>query len=230
MNNTHIHILVAMDDEALPLTSLLSADNPLRNRFSMTVCGVGKVNAARAAQIMANDIKNKTGESHVVAIVGTGAGLADDLEVGELVIVSKALQHDMDVTPLGFKRGQIPFAETWEWTTDSNWAISVAAQAESLGFKNRFGKILTGDRFVARGHEADDLRTNLHGVVLDMETAAVAQVLHAENIPWFGVRVITDGANGSSPIDFAANLRQGMEKISKLLKAVGDACTDSDPT
>ena len=66
-------------------------------------CGIGKVNAALCAQILIS-------EFGVDAIVNTGvAGAIHSLlDVNDIVISTEAIQYDVDATPFGYKKGQIP--------------------------------------------------------------------------------------------------------------------------
>ena len=66
-------------------------------------CGVGKVNAAICAQILVSVFG-------VSALVNTGVAgsLNNDINICDIVVSTSALEHDMDVTPLGYAKGVIP--------------------------------------------------------------------------------------------------------------------------
>ena len=63
-------------------------------------CGVGKVNAAICAQILVSVFG-------VSALVNTGVAgsLNNDINICDIVVSTSALEHDMDVTPLGYAKG-----------------------------------------------------------------------------------------------------------------------------
>ena len=68
--------------------------------------GVGKVNATRAITEHANQLKTLN-----VSVInyGTAAAVNDNAEVGKLYEVTKYVQRDMDVTPLGFEKYETPW-------------------------------------------------------------------------------------------------------------------------
>ena len=70
-------------------------------------CGVGKVNAAMCVQIL-HDLFEIT---HVIN-TGVAGGLNDKLDIGDILISNAALQHDMNVEPLGYAPGQVPGLDT----------------------------------------------------------------------------------------------------------------------
>ena len=65
-------------------------------------CGVGKVNAAICVQILCDCY-------HVTHIVNTGVAgsLCVKLDIGDFVVSTDAIHHDMDVTALGYTVGQV---------------------------------------------------------------------------------------------------------------------------
>ncbi len=66
----------------------------------------------------------------------------------------------------------------------------------------RSGLVLTGDQIVtSRGIRDAILADFPEGACLDMETAAVAQVAHANRVPWGGVRITSDAADEDFNLD-----------------------------
>ena len=66
-------------------------------------CGIGKVNAAACAQILADEF----GVTHVVN-TGVAGSLDNRIEIGDVVVSTDAVHHDMDVTGLGYAPGEVP--------------------------------------------------------------------------------------------------------------------------
>ena len=66
-------------------------------------CGIGKVNAGIFVQILV-DLFDVT---HVIN-TGVAGSLKDVIDIGDIVVSTDAVEHDMDVSPLGYKKGQIP--------------------------------------------------------------------------------------------------------------------------
>jgi adenosylhomocysteine nucleosidase len=161
--------------------------------------GVGKVNAAVCTQILIDHFG-------VDAILFTGvAGAVDpSLNIGDLVISTTCLQHDMDVTALGFARGMIPYAETSIFAAEPSLIALAEASCEKL-FPGRSlkGIILSGDQFVADRDVVRALHEELNGACTEMEGAAVAQVSTMNHVPFVIIRSMSDKADGSAHVNFA---------------------------
>lgn len=160
--------------------------------------GVGKVNAAVCTQLLV--------DMGVDCILFTGvAGAVDPaLNIGDIVISSSCLQHDMDCTALGFARGQIPFQEEWEFKADASLVQLASEGAERLfPGSNRVGKVLSGDQFIASREVVQQLFEQLGGTCTEMEGAAVAQVCAMNRTPFVVIRSMSDKADGSAHVNFA---------------------------
>lgn len=81
-------------------------------------CGIGKVNAGMCVQIL-HDLFSVT---HVIN-TGVAGSLRAEINIGDIVVSTDAVQHDMDVTALGYRTGQIPqipvflLKQTKRWQT-----------------------------------------------------------------------------------------------------------------
>ena len=64
--------------------------------------GVGKVNAARTTQILINNF-----DIEAIINVGSAASANDELDIGDIVIGKKLVQHDFDITAFGHPKGFI---------------------------------------------------------------------------------------------------------------------------
>jgi adenosylhomocysteine nucleosidase len=173
---------------------------------AIVVCksGVGKVNAAMCTQALIDFFA-------VDAVIFTGvAGALDPaLNIGDIVISSDCMQHDMDVSALGFPRGIIPFQETSVFTADpllSTFAFE--ASTKLFGEKARLGRVLSGDQFIADRDKVNELFKEWSGVCTEMEGAATAQVCVTNGIAFVIIRSMSDKANGSAPDNFAEFIKQ----------------------
>ena len=111
--------------------------------------GIGKVNAGLCAQILIDVF-------HVNRLINTGiaGSLKADIDIGDIVISSDALQHDMDARNFGYARGEIPRMDTVSFPADSD-LISIAKTAceeANPDIKVFVGRIVTGDQFIAALH------------------------------------------------------------------------------
>jgi adenosylhomocysteine nucleosidase len=184
--------------------------------------GIGKVAAATTATVLLQHFK-----PHLLIFTGVAGGLAPGVEVGDIVVGSAFLQHDMDASPL-FPRHEVPGYGTARFAADLALAqvLEEAAHdavtwlpklldAETLrGFglhapSVHRGEIVTGDRFVATSAESAALRAELpEALAVDMESAAVAQVCHDHGVPFGAVRTVSDRADDEAHVDFQHFLQQ----------------------
>ena len=106
-------------------------------------CGVGKVNAAICAQILVSVFG-------VSALVNTGVAgsLNNDINICDIVVSTSALEHDMDVTPLGYAKGVIPDMDQSEFKADENLIKLAKDSAEEAGLDVVFMKALPTDKTV----------------------------------------------------------------------------------
>lgn len=159
--------------------------------------GVGKVNAAICTQVLLSM------GVEAVWFTGVAGALNPGLEVGDIVISSSALQHDMDVTPLGFAKGVIPFQEVSDFSADAS-LIALAQRVGGVLFPNHVlvGKIVSGDQFIASRDKVTELYEQFEGACVEMEGAAVAQVCYANEIPFVIIRSMSDKADGSADVTY----------------------------
>jgi len=159
--------------------------------------GVGKVNAAVCTQLLID------AGADCVLFTGVAGAVNPDLRIGDIVVSSTCLQHDMDCTPLGFERGQIPYQAVWEYQADEQ-LIGLAMAACDRLFPGRSvrGKILSGDQFIASRETVRLLHEELGGACTEMEGAALAQVCAMNGTPFVVIRAMSDKADGSAHVNF----------------------------
>ncbi|GAA4717246.1 5'-methylthioadenosine/adenosylhomocysteine nucleosidase [Brevibacillus fulvus] len=172
------------------------------NGKTVVLCksGVGKVNAAVTTQMLIDQF-------NVEQIIFTGvAGAAHpDLNIGDIVVSTDCLQHDMDVTALGFPAGQIPFAEKSVWEADRQLIDLAVRAGQSLAEDVQVvtGRVLSGDQFIANHDKVEQLFTQFQAHCIEMEGAAVGQVCAMNEVPFVIVRSMSDKADGSAHVNFA---------------------------
>lgn len=160
--------------------------------------GVGKVNAAVCTQLMI--------DAGVDCVLFTGvAGAVDpSLNIGDIVVSTTCIQHDMDCTPLGFARGQIPFQDVWEFEADPQlMELALGACERLFPGRSTRGRILSGDQFVASRENVRLLHEQLNGACTEMEGAALAQVCAMNETPFVVIRAMSDKADGTAHVNFA---------------------------
>lgn len=207
--------------------------------------GIGKVAAATTATLLADAF----GVSQLW-FTGVAGGLGADVRVGDVVVASALLQHDLDVSPLfprhevpglGVSRLRPPAALVRPVADAVAEALSPQALApggplahihlDALGLRAprvHTGLIVSGDQFVNSAEDADTLRHHLPDVLaVEMEGAAVAQVCAAFGLPFAVVRTISDRADASAHLDFERFVSQvaspyALAIVMALLRVVPD--------
>ncbi|KHF39652.1 5'-methylthioadenosine/adenosylhomocysteine nucleosidase [Halalkalibacter okhensis] len=161
--------------------------------------GVGKVNAALTTQILID----KFAISYLL-FTGVAGAVDESLDVGDLVISTSAMQHDLDVTALGFKKGQIPYFEgTSDFQADKK-LVKIAVRAAEDAMKRHIvqGRIVSGDQFIADHEYVKGLREEFTATCVEMEGAAVAQAAVMNGVPFVIIRSMSDKANGEASLSF----------------------------
>lgn len=193
-------------------------------RVVLAVCGVGKVNAAALAQQLLAD-----GAVRLV-FTGVAGGLDPDLRVGDLVVSTDAVQHDVDVTPLGYELGRVP-GEPLSWHADPGLREAAWRAANEAVDTGRVveGRIASGDSFVADPARSAELASRFGAVCAEMEGAAVAQVCARSNVPWVVIRSISDTADHSASVDFRAFTRVAAARAEAVVRGVLARLDDPGP-
>ncbi len=181
----------------------------LKIKLSVAWSGWGKVSAARAATRLISIINN---EKNIDALFFTGvAGAADSLlKQWDVVIGNELIQYDLDARPL-FERFVIPplnkdklfpSRDLADWAYSTLSASTFSGDLENFGIIKK-GLIATGDTFISSNTFLSELCQAIPGLnAVEMEGAAVAQVAEQEGVPCLIIRVISDSANESAPLDF----------------------------
>jgi|TARA_A100001391_G_C4958054_1_gene249087 adenosylhomocysteine nucleosidase len=165
--------------------------------YNVLYTGVGKVNATY-------ELTKHFGKhgSHIPysLIINYGTAGSRKIKRKTLVDCTKFVQRDMDVTGLGFMRGETPFEQD----------PPVIIQQQNIEFNpiGRNATCGTGDNFV-------EDKTNYYGEVVDMEAYALAKVCYLYDVPFISFKYITDGADEQAHEDWEANLADGIVEFKK---------------
>ena len=162
-------------------------------------CGMGKVNAGICVQMLV-DIFNVT---HVIN-TGIAGSLNDNLKIGDIVVGVDTVQHDYDVTPVGFKKGEIPYTGLSAFKSDEK-LVEKAFNAVKLSAPDIHvikGRACTGDQFIATKEQKNKIISSFGGDCCDMESGAIAQACYLNKIPFVIIRVVADTADETKQTDF----------------------------
>ena len=161
--------------------------------------GMGKVNAGVCAQILIGEFF----VTHIINI-GVAGALHDGLDIGDIVISTDAVQHDFDVSPIGFRKGEIPYTGKVAFEADDNLRQMAAQAVREVLPQIRVmeGRICSGDQFVNAPEEKERIIAEFAGYCAEMEGASIAQVCYLNGIPFVFLRSMSDKVDGSGHIDF----------------------------
>ncbi len=224
--NTKVGVIGAMESEVANLKKAMRLtrrtekagmafhEGRIGNMDAVIVqCGMGKVNAGICAQILIDEFA-------VTHIINTGmaGSLNPKLNIGDIVVAVDAVQHDFDVTAIGFKKGEIPYTGKVAFAADQELRQrAIQAIRKTLpGIAAVEGRICSGDKFVASQTEKDRIVAEFAGDCVEMEGGSIAQVCCLNAIPFVILRTISDKADDSSHIDFAEFEKNSSKNSSKL--------------
>lgn len=177
-------------------------------------CGIGKVNAAVLAQALL-----ARGVSRLI-FTGVAGAVREGLRVGDLVVSTDAIQHDVDVTPLGYRLGEVP-GEPLAWPADERLrelALSAAAELEDVQVVS--GRVASGDQFIADGGRVRELRERFGAACAEMEGAAVAQVCAKWGVPYVIIRCISDTADHAAHVDFRSFTPLAAARAKRVVRGI----------
>lgn len=163
--------------------------------------GIGKVSAGICAQILVDRFG-------VDGIINTGiaGSLKAEINIGDLVMSTDALQHDVDAVNFGYEPGQIPQLPVKAFPTDDRLrklAMELCARVNP-DIRAHEGRVLTGDQFISDKAKKQWLTSTFGGACTEMEGAAIAQAAYLNQVPVLIIRAISDKADDSASMDYGA--------------------------
>ncbi len=186
-----------------------------KNKVVVVKCGVGKVNAARVAQILIDKLDVK-----YMINVGAAGALNPFLNIGDIVIGKKLVQHDFDITAFDHDKGYITGVGEYIYS-DEKLVQKFEKIINSLSdntYKTVTGVIATGDIFCTDIEMKNKIYTKFDADCVEMEGAAIAQVCYLDKIPFIVIRSISDSPNGKNEVDFDKFVELASRRCANLLK------------
>ena len=182
--------------------------------------GIGKVNAGICSQILVD-------RYNVEGIINTGiaGSLKNEINIGDIVLATVAVQHDVDATGFGYPLGEIPQMGIKEFPADEK----LRALAEECSKKANpdiqvfCGRIASGDQFISSKEKKNWISANFDAFCTEMEGAAIAQAAYLNNIPYLVVRAISDKADDSANMDYSEFEAKAVENSVRLMAAMLEA-------
>ena len=177
--------------------------------------GIGSVNAGVCAQVLADKF-------NIDVLINTGiAGSLDaSIDIGDMVISTDLVEHDMDASIFGDPVGQIPRMDTFSFPADAE-LVKKAVQANTEAnpdIKTFTGRIVSGDQFVSSSEVKDKLVNLFDAKCTEMEGAAIAHVAYLNKISCVIIRAISDKADNSATMDYPTFEKQAIKHSVKLVR------------
>lgn len=176
--------------------------------------GVGKVDAAVCTQVLVS-------EFGVDAVVNTGvAGSLDNaIDIGDIVVSTDAMYHDVDATVFGYAPGEVPQLGVVAFPADEalRRAAVEACRVADPDVHVFEGRVVSGDVFVSDPATKERLATTFGGRCCEMEGAAVAQTCWLNDVPFVVVRAISDKADGSKKVLYPVFERKAAQHCAGLV-------------
>lgn len=179
--------------------------------------GIGKVNAAVCTQILADCY-----QADQIINTGIAGSLDAEIDIGDIVLSTDTLEHDMDAVSFGYPLGQIPRMDTLSFAADEGLRAAAKRVCEQVIPDIRVfeGRVVSGDQFVSDRNKKKWLVDNFAGLCTEMEGAAIGHTAYLNGIPFLIIRAISDKADDSATMDYPAFEAKAIEHSVQLLLAL----------
>ena len=223
-----IGIIGAMEEEVAALKEDMDIQETVE-QASMVFCkgklcgkdvvvvrsGIGKVNAGICAQILVDRFR-----ADMLINTGIAGSLDARIDIGDMVISTDALHHDMDATIFGDAIGQIPRMDTLAFPADEELVQKAAKANEKANpdIRTFTGRVASGDQFISSGEAKEKIVENFHPLCVETEGAGIAQAAYLNKVSYVIIRAISDKADNSATMDYPTFERQAIAHSVRLMK------------
>ena len=186
------------------------------NNVVLVRSGIGKVNAAVCSQVLIDLYA-----VDYIINVGVAGAINKELKIGDVVIATDTMHHDMDTTYFGDEIGIIPRMEESSFKADDE-LINIALQASKDTIENNIytGRIVSGDQFLCDIEKKNKIWSHFKAYCVDMESAAIGQTCYLNKIPFSIIRSISDNSDENN--EYENFFKDSAIKASNILKNMID--------
>ena len=217
-----IGIIFAMKEELESFITLVKLDKKNRifdiefyecsykgKKLILVESGVGKVNAARTCQLLIDNYM-----VDYVLNVGVAGGISEDVNMFDIVVGDKLVQHDFDLVIFGHEPGHVP--KVGKYVEADRKLLKLF---KKLDINVNIGTIASGDIFVTDKELAKSINERFNALCCEMEGASIAQVCFLSRVPFLVIRSISDSVVKAEDnvIDFEEFLDISCRKVSNVL-------------
>ena len=180
----------------------------------LAVCGEGKVNAAVCAQTMI--LKYNV---DLLLNTGVAGNLSESLQVGDVVIASDTVEHDYDISPLGYAPGMVLGVNLIHVPCDATAVSAMDEIMTEFSVHHLIGTVASGDQFISGGAEKERICGLFGASACEMEGGAIGHVAALNGVGFCVIRALSDNADGSAPENFGAFAAKAAETSVKVTEA-----------
>lgn len=174
-------------------------------------CGIGKVFAAICTQTMILEFS-----PDVIINTGVAGTLSKDLNVLDIAIASKVVQHDMDTSAIGDPKGLISGINVIYFEACEEVISTIQKSATLTGCNTQIGIIASGDKFISQDSDKDEIKAEFGAIACEMEGASVGHVCFVNKVPFGVIRAISDGQGAEMDyMTFANKAAENSVEITK---------------
>ena len=177
-------------------------------------CKIGKVNAGTCAQLLIN-------EFGVDRVINTGvAGSLDaSIDIGDFVVSTDAVQHDFDLSPIGYAKGELDGLGSASIPADDAMRQNAVAAIKQCAPQVHIfeGRVCTGDQFISSDEQKNRIVSEFGGLCCEMEGGAIAQICYQNDVPFVIIRAISDKADDSAHMDYAEFEKEAAERCTQIV-------------
>lgn len=219
-----IAIIGAMQAEIENLHTIMSVENEVKKanmqffigelsdkKVILVKSGIGKVNAAICAQICID-----LGADYVIN-TGIAGGITPNLKIGDVVLSTDLVHHDVDAISFGYKLGQIPQLDAFSFKADKHLLELAEKICKEKLIGYHAGRISTGDQFISDNEKKLKIYNNFSAFCTEMEGAAIAQASYLNDIPFIIIRSISDNADGNAHVDYKEFEKEAIKNSNSLV-------------
>lgn len=188
--------------------------NLFNKKLVLVESGVGKVNAARATQILIDKMNPK-----YIFNVGVAGSISNSVDVMDIVVSDKLVQHDFDITGFNHEKGYIPNVGIY---MDADKYLLDISKNVNIDTKVHIGTIASGDIFITDKDMSSKINNKFNALCVEMEGASIAQVCTLSSVPYLVIRSISDSPNqnDNNKITYEEFLEKSCKIVSNYLKEI----------
>jgi adenosylhomocysteine nucleosidase len=176
-------------------------------------------------EIIVNKIFKFGKMNGIDVISGVAGGINPEYSLGDIIIASELIQHDYGAIVNGQLISSIPGSFPSLDDTDEDVAYRMPERLKNaitnvVDDTVSFGRILTGDTYLACEGTRKMFRGQFGADAIEMEGGAIAQVCCSWHVPFVIVRVLSDLAGTESHYQFEEFIDDASVKAAKTVKKV----------